>query len=58
MDDRLARLLAIIPSGRVIEVKSLIAVLAELPGNRAARIEIDQQGQDWILTINLSDLSR
>jgi hypothetical protein len=58
MDERIARLLAAIPAGRTVAVKDLIAALGELPGNRVARIEIDQQGTEWLLVINLTDLSR
>jgi hypothetical protein len=58
MDELLAKLLAAIPSGRTVAIKDLIRALNELPGNKAARIEIDQQGSQWLLVINLSDLSQ
>jgi len=58
MDKALEELLATIPELGTITVRQLIAALSKLPGNQLTRIETEQQGGDWLLVINLSQLTK
>jgi hypothetical protein len=59
MENGLAKFLDCLPQDtRTVSVRQLIAALSTLPGNKSVNVKIDEQGQDWILQVNLSQMSR